>query len=206
MKLLVASGNAKKLRELVELCAAFGVEVVSPKDVGGVPEVIEDGDTFAANAAKKARSGALASGLWCLADDSGLEVDHLNGAPGVYSARFAGTHGDDDANNRLLLERLAGVPATGRRARFRCALCLTRPNGEVAAELDGTVHGRILDAPRGSGGFGYDPLFLFDEQHPLAGKSFAELGDVEKAEVSHRGRAMRALRNIIGDFAREART
>lgn len=205
MRILVASGNEKKRRELEELCASLTVEVVSPRDVGGLPEVEEDGATFRENAAKKARSGARASGLWCLADDSGLEVDHLGGEPGVRSARFAGRHGDDAANNRLLLERLAGIPATGRRARFRCALCLARPDGEVAAELAGTVHGRILEAPRGEGGFGYDPLFLFDEQHPLAGRSFAELSGPEKAEVSHRGRAMRALRDRIRELAGEVR-
>lgn len=197
MRLLLASGNAKKLRELRELCLPLDVEVVSPDDVGGLPEVVEDGATFAENAAKKARSGALASGLWCLADDSGLEVDHLDGAPGVHSARFAGRHGDDAANNRLLLERLTGVPTAERGARFRCSLCLVRPNGAVAAELDGRVEGRILAAPRGTGGFGYDPLFQFDEPHALAGRSFAELDPAAKAEVGHRGRAMRALAPII---------
>ena len=125
MRILVASENVKKRRELEELLAPLAVQVVVPTDVGGVPEVVEDGDTFAENARKKARSGATASGLWCLADDSGLAVDHLDGAPGIYSARFAGQHGNDPANNALLLERMTGVP-DGERGDWRRCLAASR--------------------------------------------------------------------------------
>ena len=170
------------------------VTVVTPGDVEGVPEVEEDLPDFAGNAAKKATCAARATEHWTLGDDSGLEVDCLGGAPGVLSARFAGTHGDDRANNALLLERLEGVEETGRGARFVCALALARPDGTLALEVEGEVRGHILCEPRGAGGFGYDPLFLFTEDgHAQTGMGFAELSSAEKAEVSHRGRAMREL-------------
>ena len=194
MKLLLASGNAKKLRELVALFDGEGVEVVTPADVGGLPEVIEDRDTFAGNAAKKATSGAQASGLWTLADDSGLEVDALGGAPGVYSARYAGEPCDDAKNNAKLLEELRDVAPAERGARFVCALAVARPDGEVVIEIRGEARGRILSEARGGDGFGYDPLFLFDEpDQPGTGHAFAELSRDEKAAVSHRGRALARL-------------
>lgn len=194
MRLLIASDNHKKRAELERLLAPLGCELVTPAEIGGLPEVEEDQPTFAANAAKKARSGALAAGLWTLADDSGLEVDALGGAPGVRSARFAGRHGDDAANNALLLERLAGVPAQRRGARFVCALALARPDGSLALEVEGEVRGRILGAARGTGGFGYDPLFLFTEAgFAETGRPFGELDPAAKARVSHRGRALRLL-------------
>ncbi|HVS12122.1 MAG TPA: non-canonical purine NTP pyrophosphatase [Planctomycetota bacterium] len=201
MRLLLASNNAKKRRELETSLAGLGIEVVTPIEVGPLPPVDEDQPSFAGNAAKKAASAALASGLWTLADDSGLEVDALDGEPGVRSARFAGRHGDDAANNALLLERLAGLPPERRGARFVCALALARPDGSLALEVEGTTRGRILDAPRGSGGFGYDPLFLFDEPGMLhLGRAFAELTPTEKSEVSHRGRA---LRRLAGELANQ---
>jgi XTP/dITP diphosphohydrolase len=195
MKLLLASGNRKKLAELQRVAAPLGVEVVSPADVGGLPEVIEDGDTFAANAAKKASSGARHSGLWTLADDSGLAVDALDGAPGVFSARFAGVHGDDEANNRKLLHDLSEVPDQDRGAAFVCALALARPEtGEIAFETIGRTSGEILREAQGTGGFGYDPLFRFTESgFPVTGMVFGRLGAEEKASVSHRGRALREL-------------
>ncbi|MEM1448760.1 MAG: RdgB/HAM1 family non-canonical purine NTP pyrophosphatase [Planctomycetota bacterium] len=195
MRLLLASGNRKKLLELQRVAAPLGVEVVQPSDVGGLPEVVEDGATFAANAAKKAISGARHAGLWTLADDSGLEVDALGGAPGVYSARYAGVHGDDEGNNRKLLRELADVPDGSRGASFVCALALARPEtGEIAHETEGRTFGRILREPRGEGGFGYDPLFEFvEEGFPATGMVFATLSADEKAAVSHRGRALRAL-------------
>lgn len=206
MEILLASGNPKKLAELRRLVEPLGLRVVTPADVaGGLPEVDEDRDTFAGNAAKKALSAAAASGFASLADDSGLEVEHLDGAPGVRSARFAGRHGDDAGNNALLLERLAGVPEERRGARFVCALALARPidpaTGEpgqalprVVLEVEGTTHGRILAAPRGAGGFGYDPLFQFTEEgFQETGACFAELSSEEKGRVSHRGRALREL-------------
>lgn len=195
MKLLLASGNAKKLAELRALCAPLGVEVVAPADVGGLPEVIEDGEIFASNAAKKAVSGALNSGLMTLSDDSGLRVDALGRAPGVLSARYAGAHGDDEANNRKLLAELADVPDDERGAEFVCALSVARPgDGEVVLTASGRTRGTILRTPEGEGGFGYDPLFRFTEPgHPVTGACFATLSAHEKASVSHRGRALRSL-------------
>lgn len=194
MKLLLASNNAKKLAELRRMLADEDVVLVTPAALGGLPEVVEDQPTFATNAAKKASSGARASGLWTLADDSGLSVDALGGAPGVHSARFAGAHGDDGANNALLLEKLAGLPEFLRGASFTCALALARPDGSVALAIEGRAYGRILRAPRGTDDFGYDPLFEFTEPgHSQSGSSFAELAPAEKAEISHRGRALREL-------------
>lgn len=194
MRLLLASGNPKKLVEIDALLRPLGVELLRPTDVGGLPEVEEDRPDFVGNAVKKARSAAMATGCWALADDSGLEVDHLGGAPGVISARYAGTHGDDGANNAKLLRELAGVPTEERGGRFVSALALARADGSIAAEIVGTARGRILEAPRGDGDFGYDPLFEFTEPgFPVTGRSFAELTTEEKSEVSHRGRALREL-------------
>ena len=133
MKLLLASNNPKKRAELLQFLERLEVEVVIPAEVGGLPEVAEDRPTFRENAAKKAVSAARHSGLWALADDSGLEVDHLDGAPGVRSARWAGSSGDDAANNRLLAEKMKGVPLRQRGARFVCALALARSDGSLAA-------------------------------------------------------------------------
>ncbi len=194
MKLLLASGNTKKLGELSLLLAPLGVEVATPADVGGIPDVVEDKDTFAGNAAKKAVSAARATDLWCLADDSGLEVDALDGAPGVRSARFAGEPSNDATNNAKLLRELDGLDAERRGARFVCALALANPSAEVVAEIRGEAHGRILASARGDAGFGYDPLFLFDEDGaPGSGSTFAELSAEQKSAVSHRGRALAEL-------------
>ena len=194
MRILLATNNPKKVAELRQAVEAPGLELLAPADVGGLEDVDEDGATFADNAGRKAAAAARATGYWALADDSGLEVEHLGGEPGVRSARWAGTHGDDAANNRLLLERLRGVPAARRGARFVCALALADPSGAVACSVQGTATGRILEAPRGDGDFGYDPLFLFGEQGFAAtGRSFAELSPKQKAAVSHRGRALSAL-------------
>lgn len=194
MRLLLASGNRKKLAELRLVLAPLGVEIVAPADVGGLEDVEEDRPTFEGNAEKKAASAARAHGLWALADDSGLEVDALDGAPGVRSARWSGEPPDDGRNNAKLLRELQGLPPERRGARFVCALALARPDGTVALTLRGEARGRILDAPRGDGDFGYDPLFLFTEPgHSVTGRGFAELRPEEKATVSHRGRALRAL-------------
>jgi XTP/dITP diphosphohydrolase len=193
-RLLLASDNPKKRAELLALLGGRGLELVTPRELGGLPPVEEDCATFAGNAAKKARSGARASGLWCLADDSGLEVEALGGAPGVRSARYAGVHGDDAANNARLLAELREIHADRRSARFVCALALARPDASLAVEVLGTAAGRIMDAARGTTDFGYDPLFLFTEPgFPESGRGFAELEPSEKARVSHRGRAIRAL-------------
>jgi XTP/dITP diphosphohydrolase len=194
VKLLLASNNPKKLAELERILAGLGITFVLPRDAGGLPDVAEDEPSFAGNAAKKAAAAARAKGLWALADDSGLLVDALDGAPGVLSARFAGVHGDDAANNALLLEKLAGVRPERRGARFVCALALARPDGTIALQVQGTARGRILERPRGTRDFGYDPLFLFTEPgFAQSEKGFAELEPEEKAEVSHRGRALREL-------------
>jgi len=198
LKLLLASNNAKKLAELQHILAELSITFVLPRDAGGIPEVVEDAASFAGNAAKKAVSAARARGLWALADDSGLLVDALDGAPGVHSARFAGVHGDDAANNALLLEKLRGIPPERRGARFVCALALARPDGSIALQVQGTARGRILEAARGTHDFGYDPLFLFTEAGFAASeKGFAEIEPELKAEVSHRGRALFALRERL---------
>ena len=194
MKLLLASSNRKKLAEIQPLLATLAIELVTPADVGGLPDVVEDRPTFRENAAKKAISAARHTGLWALADDSGLEVEHLKGAPGVRSARFAGAQGDDAANNRLLAEKMKGVPLHQRGARFVCALALARPDGTLAAEITASAQGRILNSPRGDRDFGYDPYFLFDEEgFPQTDRGFAEMSPEEKSQVSHRGRALREL-------------
>jgi XTP/dITP diphosphohydrolase len=198
MRLLLATKNPKKRRELELFLAPFELQLATLDEVNKLPAVVEDQPTFALNAAKKATSAARASGIWSLADDSGLEVDALGGAPGVNSARYAGEPADDARNNLKLLEALAGLPRDRRGARFTCALALARPDGTLAFEVEGEARGRILPAPRGTGDFGYDPLFLFTEPgFQQSGRGFAELSGPEKAAVSHRGRALRRLAELL---------
>lgn len=186
-KLVLASGNAGKLKELSSLLTPLGIEVL-PQSAFNVSEAEEPHPSFVENAIAKARHAARATGLPALADDSGLCVDALGGAPGVLSARFAGDPKSDARNNALLLERLAGEP--NRRARFYCALALVRhaddPQPIIAC---GEWHGEILEATRGHGGFGYDPLFLV----PDLGQTAAEIDHELKNVLSHRGKAMRQL-------------
>jgi XTP/dITP diphosphohydrolase len=204
LKLLVASANPKKLAELRHVLGELGIDVVLPDEVGGWPAVDEDRPTFRGNAEKKAAAAARATGLWSLADDSGLEVDHLHGEPGVLSARWAGTHGDDEANNRLLAQRMAGVPLHKRGARFVCAIAVARPDGSIALAVSGSARGRILNTPRGDRDFGYDPYFLFTEEgFPETGRGFAELTPEEKSRVSHRGRALRELARRLRELPRD---
>ncbi len=184
-KLVLASGNQGKLKELSSLLAPLNIAVVSLADFPDMPETIEDGATFAENAVKKAKEAAEYTGLTALADDSGLEVDYLNGLPGVYSARFAGEAKDDAANNKKLLRLLHGVPYEKRTARFRSVIAICDPQGEIYTS-DGRCEGYILEEERGSGGFGYDPLFYV----PAYQKTFAELTMEEKNKISHRGRAL----------------
>lgn len=157
------------------------------------PEVVEDAETFAGNARKKASETAQALKLWVLADDSGLAVDVLEGAPGVHSARYGGTHGDDEANNRRLLAELHEVDDDRRTAAFVCALALADPSGAIRAEVEGHCRGRITRETRGRGGFGYDPLFLIPEYQ----KTFGELGPLAKHHLSHRARAFERIRPLI---------
>jgi len=186
MKLLVATRNRHKLDEIRAILSLPGIELIGADvHTPPLPEVVEDAATFEGNAIKKARTLCDASGLWTLADDSGLEVDFLGGAPGVFSARYAGEGAGDAANNARLLRELEGVD--DRRARFRCVLALAAPDGRVWT-VEGRCEGRIARAPSGAGGFGYDPLF-----HPDGGTcSFAELTPAEKNRISHRARALAA--------------
>ncbi|MGE0353147.1 MAG: non-canonical purine NTP pyrophosphatase [Gemmatimonadales bacterium] len=203
MKLLVATRSEGKKREVRRLVADTGIEVTFPDEAGvretPEEELLETGDSFESNARHKAEYFARKTGLPTVADDSGLEVLSLGGAPGVRSRRFAGATGDpavvDAANNAELLRRLAGAPASRRRARYRCVLVyLSRP-GAIPQVFDGTCNGAILEQPRGEGGFGYDPLFLSDD----LGRSFGEADPADKDRVSHRGRAWAALVKGIGE-------
>lgn len=192
MRIVLATGNRGKLQEFSNMLGPLGVEVKSLADYPSVKPVIEDGKTFKENAVKKAKSVAEATGEIALADDSGLEVDYLGGAPGVYSARFAGEGKDDRANNEKLLRLLLGVPPNKRGARFRCVVALATPNGQIYT-VDGVCEGVIAERPAGEGGFGYDPLFLL----PQFGKTFAQLDMITKNEISHRGKAFTLAREII---------
>lgn len=193
MKLVLASGNPGKLKEFGALLADSGFEVV-PQASLGVDDAEETGLTFVENALLKARHAARITGLPALADDSGLCVNHLGGAPGLYSARYAGTHGDNAANNAKLLRELDGVPDEQRDAFFICVLVLLRHADDPAPLIaEGRWHGRVLHAPRGAQGFGYDPLFLPNDESASA----AELPPGLKNRISHRGRALAGLRHML---------
>ncbi|MCH8551777.1 MAG: RdgB/HAM1 family non-canonical purine NTP pyrophosphatase [Natronospirillum sp.] len=191
--LILASGNKGKLREFSTLLESLNIQV-KPQGDYDVPDADETGLTFVENALLKARQAAQYTGLPALADDSGLEVDALQGAPGIRSARFAGTHGDDAANNRLLLERLRDVPEEQRTARFVCVLAVLRHAEDPRPLIcEGTWEGRILFAPQGDGGFGYDPLFCVPDLQVSA----AELSPADKNRLSHRGQASRLLQSAL---------
>lgn len=187
--LVVGTRNRKKGLELAQLLAPYAIEVRSLADFTEAIDVVEDGDSFTANATKKATGQAKRLGHWVLGEDSGLVVDALDGAPGIYSARYAGENATDEANNRRLLEELAGAPLDRRTAHYVCHATLADPSGVVRAEAEAQCHGRIAPAERGYGGFGYDPLFEIVEYH----RTFGELGPSVKACFSHRGRALRQL-------------
>jgi XTP/dITP diphosphohydrolase len=192
-EVVLATRNAGKVRELSELLVPHAYRVVA-LDEFDAPDVEESAPTFVENALLKARSAAAATGLPAIADDSGLEVDHLDGAPGVYSARYAGEGASDEANVALLLKSLAGVPDEARTARFRCAaVYLAHPTHPTPVICEGCWEGVVLPAPRGTQGFGYDPVFL----DPASGLSAAELAPAEKNRISHRARAVRALVAVL---------
>jgi len=199
-RIVLASRNAKKAGEISELLAPHGFEVVPVTDFPEVPDVVEDGDTFAANAAKKATEVAVALNQWVIGEDSGLCVDALKGAPGIYSARYSGEHGDDEANNDKLLQELGDTADPQRGAGYVCSVALSDPTGQVKVAVEGTCRGRIVRERRGTGGFGYDPLFLIREYH----RTFGELSPVVKQQLSHRARAFSRfipqLLNISGEF------
>ena len=193
MKFVLATQNPKKKAELSAILTGFGVELVTEEDLGVRVAVAETGATFAENAALKADAVMRATGLPAIADDSGLCVDAMNGAPGVYSARYGGGELDDAGRCALLLEMMRGQ--TDRRAHFETAICCAFPNGDHVTAR-GACHGTIAFAPRGEGGFGYDPIFFLTEQR----KTFAQLTSEEKAAVSHRGNALRAFRETLEKY------
>lgn len=202
MQLLVASNNAKKLGELQKIlhdAAAAGVELLPLSAVAAYDEPVENGRTFADNALIKARAGVAATGLPTIADDSGLAVAELNGMPGVLSARWAGRHGDDAANNALLLAQMADVPDERRHAAFVSVCALVTPDGKEHV-AEGRWEGTLLREPAGDNGFGYDPLFR-PADDVAAGRSSAQVTPEEKNALSHRGRALAQLVEVIADLA-----
>lgn len=198
MRVVIATQNSGKLKEFQAMLGPLGVEIESMADYPHIPDVVEDGETFSDNAVKKARAVAGATGEITLADDSGLEVDCLGGAPGVYSARFAGEDKDDRANNEKLLRLLEGVPPEKRNARFRCVVAVALPEGPVYT-AEGSCEGVIGLRPAGEGGFGYDPLFIVQE----LGKTFAQLDMDIKNSISHRGKAFNMAGEIIAGLSGE---
>lgn len=194
MKLLVATRNAGKLREIESLLAPGGIEVVGLQSVENAPEVVEDGSSFVANARKKALEVAIAANCLTLADDSGLVVPALNGAPGIFSARYAGVEATDAQNNHKLLEELKNVSTSRRQAYFCCVMALADPQGGCRT-FEGRLNGVLLDELRGEQGFGYDPLFLVPEY----GKTLAELSLEIKNRISHRGEALRQVIKSLAD-------
>jgi len=191
-ELVVATGNRGKLLEIEELLRGCVEKLLSPADFSSFPSVVEDGLTFTENAVKKAKAAAEATGKPVLADDSGLVVDALEGNPGVFSARFAGEGASDADNNDKLLGELARLPETERSAAFHCVVALCYPDGSCRT-FDGELRGLILDSPRGSEGFGYDPLFLVPEYN----LTLAELPMSIKNRISHRGKALEALKEFL---------
>lgn len=190
-RLVIATHNRKKAGEMVEILQARfpELEILTLADLPGAPEPEETGSTYVENATIKARSAAAFTGEWCLADDAGLEVDALDGAPGLYSRRFGGEDLPFPQKIELLLERLRGVPTPLRGARFRCCVALAHPDGETVETFEDTCEGRIADQPSGAGGFGYDPIFYL----PALGCCMADLTPSQKHAISHRGKVLLSL-------------
>jgi XTP/dITP diphosphohydrolase len=193
-KIVAATNNQGKAAEIQTMLSRFGITVNSLHKYKNIPEAIEDGKTFQENAIIKAKHYASYTKEICLADDSGLEVDALGGAPGIYSARYAGGEASDDDNNKKLLHELKGFSSQQRTARFRCVMAVV-DNAKVLFTAEGTVEGIILEQPRGQGGFGYDPLFYI----PSLGKTLAEVTMIEKNAISHRGQALRNLSDMLAE-------
>lgn len=190
--LVVATRNKNKLTEIRELLADLDFNVLSIADFPGIPEIVEDGNTFEENAEKKAVQVARITKKLTIADDSGLEIDYLGGKPGIHSARFAGENATDEDRNRKVLDALKGVPGPERTARFKCAIAIV--NHDAKAEIVvGTREGEIALEPRGSAGFGYDPLFIVPEY----GKTYSELGQEKKNQISHRGLALKKAKKLL---------
>ena len=191
MKIIAATGNPHKLVEMRQILAPLGIEVVGADEVGGMPPVVEDGATFLENAIKKAVEGARALKAMVLADDSGLEVEALGGEPGVYSARYAGEGGNDGRNLAKLLRKMEGV--ANRAARFVCVIVIAKPDGTILCTARGEVRGRIAEAARGQGGFGYDPGFIPEGYD----KTFGELPAEVKNRLSHRANALSEIARLL---------
>ncbi len=194
LRLVVATRNAGKLKEIRRLLELRGIEILGLENFPAAPDVVEDGETFAANALKKAQAIAQFTGLPCLADDSGLVVDALHGRPGVHSARFSGVDADDRSNNRKLLDEMAAVPASRRQASFCCLMALCMPM-QPPRLFEGRVNGLILEREQGEEGFGYDPLFWLPEYNC----TMAELPLDTKNRISHRGQALRQVADFLDD-------
>jgi XTP/dITP diphosphohydrolase len=199
MRVVLATRNPGKIEELRRILS--GVEVVGLEEYADAPDVAETELTFEGNALLKARAVAAHTGLAAVADDSGLCVDALNGMPGVFSARWAGRHGDDQANLDLLLRQLADVAPALRGAHFACAAAVALPDGAAERVVTGRIDGHVIDAPRGTGGFGYDPIFVPDGET----RTTAQMPPAEKDAISHRGRAFRALAKILPEVTESRR-
>jgi XTP/dITP diphosphohydrolase len=191
--LILGTRNLKKRKEIVQILESPGLSFGDLSEWPQAPEIEEDGASFQENACKKASVTAHALGHWVLGEDSGLVVPILGGQPGIYSARFAGPHGNDEANNDKLLQELNSFPEEQRGAYYVCTAALSDPHGKIHAVVEGRCHGRILRERHGAGGFGYDPLFLIPEYH----KTFGELSPVVKDALSHRARALEQLRPAL---------
>lgn len=198
--IVLSSRNRKKSQEVAEILAPWGVDVVSIAEFPQVGEVVEDGATFAENAAKKGCEPAKLLGRWVIGEDSGLMVDALGGRPGVYSARFAGEGATDDSNNRKLLAELGDLPLDKRTAAYVCSVAVADATGTVRLTAEGRCRGLIAFEPRGTNGFGYDPFFLVREHH----RTFGELSPRVKHQISHRARAFAALAPRLVKLLREA--
>lgn len=195
MKIVLATRNENKVREVAQFLEPNGLEAVSLNEFPDFPDIEETGETFKDNAIKKATEACKHTGMMALADDSGLEVDCLNGLPGVYSARFAGLNKSDEDNNNKLLELLEGLPAEERKACFRCVMAVATTEGFVYT-TEGVCKGVIAEEPQGEGGFGYDPIFYLPEQE----KTFAELDLETKNKISHRAQALIGVLDILSEL------
>ncbi len=195
-ELIVASRNKGKVNEIKELLAGLPYQVTSLLDYPNIPDVIEDGKTYKVNALKKAVAVALATGKMAIADDSGIEVKALNKAPGIYSARFAGERASEKARNRKLFAILKGVPMSKRQALYRCVVAFVDGKGKAIGVVQGTCAGFITTEERGDNGFGFDPLFFLERYN----KTFGELPAAVKAKISHRARALKKFRRLIGKY------
>jgi XTP/dITP diphosphohydrolase len=193
VEIVLGSRNPGKAREISELLDPIGIDIRSLNEFPDVPDVIEDGVSFGENAAKKASETAIVLSRWVIAEDSGLAVDALGGAPGIFSARFSGENATDERNNQKLLAELADVPTEKRGAKYVCHVAVSDPSGQVQLSVERECRGRITTEARGTNGFGYDPYFLIPEYH----QTFGELSPLVKKVLSHRARAMR---NLMGSL------